>query len=76
MQDNREELSVRDYNAFSNMKLGLSNSTYTRPTLTHMDPRPENIVIRPIDDANGEGEKDRDVTLIDWKHCGWMPAYM
>jgi hypothetical protein len=76
MMDNREELSAREHNAFSKLKLGLSNSTYLKPTFTHMDPKFQNMVIQPMDDANGEGEQDWEVTLIDWEYCGWMPAYM
>lgn len=66
----------RDCEYLSRFTDMLRNSTYIKPTLTHMEPSAPNFVVRPIDNADGEGKKDWEVVLIDWESCGWMPAYM
>lgn len=48
-----------------------------RPVLTHLDPKWENIIVRPIkEDGDGGEIKDWDVVLIDWDTLIWLPAFM
>ncbi|KAF2814554.1 kinase-like protein [Mytilinidion resinicola] len=61
-------------------RLGLTNFKHTltecaghEPTLTHLDLKLENIMVRPVQGVNGI---DYEVTLIDWESLGWMPAWM
>ncbi|KAF2797009.1 hypothetical protein K505DRAFT_270242, partial [Melanomma pulvis-pyrius CBS 109.77] len=59
----------------SRLKSILDRTKSYKPVLTHIDPKFENIIIRPIKGAGGE-IKDWEVTLIDWDMCGWLPAFM
>ncbi|KAI8940717.1 hypothetical protein NX059_001983 [Plenodomus lindquistii] len=46
----------------------------SQPTFTHIDPNPNNIIVRQIQDS--QGGEDWEVTFIDWAHCGWFPKWM
>jgi thiamine kinase-like enzyme len=45
-----------------------------QPVFTHLDPQLRNTIVRRIPGL--EGEEDWEVTLIDWEHSGWFPAWM
>ncbi|KAI8941570.1 hypothetical protein NX059_002785 [Plenodomus lindquistii] len=44
------------------------------PVFTHIDPAFKNIIVRKVETS--DGPTDWEVTLIDWAHCGWYPAWM
>ncbi|KAF2442205.1 hypothetical protein P171DRAFT_63387 [Karstenula rhodostoma CBS 690.94] len=51
-------------------------SKHREPVFTHFDIKWTNIIVRPIKtSADGEPD-DWEMTLIDWDHAGWAPAYM
>ncbi|KAJ6184666.1 hypothetical protein N7519_005967 [Penicillium mononematosum] len=45
-----------------------------RPTLTHGDLQPKNIVVAERG-RNSRGERSFDVTLVDWEASGWYPDF-
>lgn len=45
-----------------------------QPVFTHLDPQLRNTIVRRI--PGPEGDEDWEVTLIDWEHSGWFPAWM
>jgi serine/threonine protein kinase len=61
--------------ALTNLKHTLTNCAGHEPTLTHLDLKLENIMVRPIQGAKGKVE-DYEVVLIDWACLGWLPAWM
>lgn len=67
----KPEFRKKEEEAYSILEDGLSKLTWLEPTLTHIDSKPDNIMIQEIDDG-----PDWEVTLIDWECCGWLPAYM
>jgi serine/threonine protein kinase len=44
-----------------------------RPTLTHGDVQPKNIMV--AQDMNAKGERSFDVVLVDWESAGWYPGF-
>lgn len=48
-----------------------------RPILTHLDPKWQNIISRPVKEM-GDGDRfiDWDVVLIDWDTLGWLPSFI
>ena len=46
------------------------NNEAWRPTLTHYDLQPQNVIVR--DTKSGEPE----VIIIDWQNFGWFPAWV
>ncbi|KAF2650535.1 hypothetical protein K491DRAFT_608607 [Lophiostoma macrostomum CBS 122681] len=44
------------------------------PRFTWIDPKPANVIARPI--KGDDGNEDWDVFLIDWEQCGWYPAWV
>ena len=59
----------------SQFKRTLSESGGHEPKLTHLDPKFDNIMVQPIEGAEGD-VRDWEVVLIDWADCGWLPAWM
>ncbi|KAL5460745.1 hypothetical protein PMIN06_002500 [Paraphaeosphaeria minitans] len=51
-------------------------SEHREPMLTHFDIKWPNMVVSPIKPSAGGEPGDWKVTLIDWDHAGWAPAYM
>lgn len=66
-----DEFNNRTKLALANLKPSLRAVTEEDkiPTLTHLDLRFENIIVQQ------KGE-DYDVTIIDWKFLGWLPAWV
>lgn len=61
----------------SQFKPILGGTKSHRPVLTHLDPKWENIIVRPVKEEGDSGEiKDWDVVLIDWDTLGWLPEFM
>lgn len=48
----------------------LERTTGLEPTLTHLDPGLQNMIIKETE------EGDMEVTLIDWEFFGWLPAFL
>ncbi|KAK2750784.1 hypothetical protein FQN55_001794 [Onygenales sp. PD_40] len=45
-----------------------------RPTLTHGDVQPKNIVVA-VNGTNAQGEQSFDVVLVDWESAAWCPDF-
>lgn len=72
---NTKEYSPQYESALSEFKSTLATCGGQRPTLTHLDPQLRNIIVRRLPDTE-DHTPDWEVTLIDWEHMGWLPAYM
>lgn len=71
----KPEFSAEQRLALTNFKHTLTECAGHEPTLTHLDLKLENIMVRSVQGANGTVE-DYDVVLIDWASLGWLPAWM
>lgn len=72
---NGKDLTTEADSSLSNFKRTLTACMGHKPTLTHLDPSLQNIIVRPIQGTE-EHASDWEVTLIDWADFGWLPAWM
>ena len=70
-----KDLTTEAELALSNFKRTLTTGKGHEPTLTHLDPSLQNIIVRPLQGTEGP-ESDWEVTLIDWADLGWLPGWM
>jgi hypothetical protein len=59
----------------SRFKAILGGSKGYKPVLTHMDPKLQNIIARPILGDGGD-IKDWEVVFVDWEAFGWLPEFL
>lgn len=46
-----------------------------KPTCSHSDLQPKNIIVRRVQTQAGLASESFEVALIDWEEAGWYPSY-
>ncbi|KAH9879246.1 hypothetical protein J1614_002685 [Plenodomus biglobosus] len=69
-EDNPEKVLV-----LSDLESKIESWSNSRPTFTHIDISPGNVIVRQIQNPD-DGNEDWEVTMIDWANSGWYPQWM
>ncbi|KAJ4293658.1 hypothetical protein N0V90_008942 [Kalmusia sp. IMI 367209] len=70
------DFSNEEVKFLADIKRVLGNGKGSRPVLTHLDLKWDNILVRPVKSADGNTIEDWQLTFIDWDTLGWAPAYL